>query len=53
VKDYVEGEYVIPAGSDLCVSVYLTHRNKSIYSEPDRFVCCFCDVLLFISAFDI
>ncbi len=36
-KDFKLGNYIIAAGDDLCLSLYLTHRDPEIYPEPEKF----------------
>ena len=37
IKDYVAGEYLVPAGSVVIISQWLVHHDPRYYSEPFRF----------------
>jgi cytochrome P450 len=37
VADYQMGDYVLPAGSIILMSQYVTHRDERFYPDPERF----------------
>jgi cytochrome P450 len=37
LEDFPVDEYVIPAGSSIIMSQYITHRDLRFYPDPDRF----------------
>ena len=36
-KDVPCGDFVIPAGSSVCISSFLIHRNEHVFDDPDSF----------------
>lgn len=37
-KDFEYGDTVIPAGSSVCISSFLIHRNERVFEDPDLFL---------------
>lgn len=37
-EDFKMGDYFLPAGTVVCPSAYLTHRNPKYFKEPNRFM---------------